>query len=294
MNKPKAAKALRAVNNAEQEPQPDSEEPTASKDTTVLSLYAEDPFGKRISTIFEHAQLTEIQAIFRAAISQHSMVLVSGPPGVGKTTAVRSVTDELPANKYAVVYLGQDQLGANVLQRLAESLGMQPKRFRPHVLMQISQWLSDNLSDGGKKIVVIVDECHLLDDQTLEDFRLLSNADYDRQSPFTLFLIAQPWLRTRLKSPFLEPLSQRLRYRYSFEGLGKAETCDYIRTRLAAANISTELYSDEALQAIFSASEGIPRRINNLCSHLLRKSKDAGAARIEVDMVKALVDSLDV
>lgn len=282
----------------------DGENKTESKKSVQLTLeptkqafnHKEDPFGKSVlaQEIFKHQQLEEVKNIIRAAISQQSMLLLSGPPGVGKTTIVRGVTDELPINKYLVIYLGQDQNGGNLLNRLAQSLGVQPKRFRPHLVMQISQWLADNLRDGGKKVLIVADEAHLLDDTTLEELRLLSNVDFDRQSPFTLILMAQPWLRARLKSPYFEPLIQRLRYRYCLEGLAKSDTFDYIRGRLSSAGIATDFFTDEALELIFAFSEGIPRRINNIASQLLLKAKTMRVAQVDGAMVKQLADSQDL
>jgi general secretion pathway protein A len=256
-------------------------------------LSSGDPFGKRVGAaeIFKHQQVVELREIVRTAIAQRSMVLVSGPPGVGKTTGVRSVTDELPVNKFTVAYLGQDQHGANLLTRFCETLGMRPKGFRPRLILQLSQWLSNNLEDGGKDVVIVADEAHLLDDPTLEDLRLLSNVDYDRQSPFTLILIAQPWLRARLRSPFFEPLNQRIRYRYNLEGLSKEDTFQYIRSRLSAASSLQTQFTDEALQLIFSYCEGIPRKIQNLCSLLLLRARINGLNEIDSALVRQVADS---
>jgi type II secretory pathway predicted ATPase ExeA len=249
-----------------------------------------DPFSKRVAIedVFKHQQVSELQEMIRAAIAQSSMVLVSGPPGVGKTTGVRCVTDELPPNKFIIIYLGQDQHGVNLLSRFSAGLGLSRKRYRQPIVMQLSEWLANNVQDNGKAVVLIIDEAHLLDDRTLEELRLLSNADYDRQSSFTLIMIAQPWLRARLKSPFFEPLYQRIRYRYSLEGLSKEDTIDYVRARLSAAGLS------EALQQIFAHSEGIPRKVNNLCSHLLLKANSGGLTEIDAALVRTVIDAMDI
>jgi ATPase family associated with various cellular activities (AAA). len=68
--------------------------------------------------------------VIKTSISEQMGMLLTGSPGVGKTVAVRSVTDELASHKYTVVYLGQDRSSTNVLRRFAAALGIQPKFYR--------------------------------------------------------------------------------------------------------------------------------------------------------------------
>lgn len=251
-----------------------------------------DPFGKStdVEQFFKHDQLEELQDLVKTSINQKVLASVTGPAGVGKTTAVRSVTDQLPGNKYSVVYLGQDQTGTNLLRRFASLLGIQPKRYRPHLAMQVSSWLLDNLSAGGKEIILVVDETHLLDDATLEEFRLMTNADFDRQSPITLILLGHPDLRHRLRLPKFEALSQRLRYRYCLEGLDQDETTSYIQLRLTAAGLSPELFLQDALLLVFQLSEGVLRRINNLCSLALLKAEAKKCSSIDAALIKEIAE----
>ncbi|MCI0564294.1 MAG: AAA family ATPase [Nitrososphaera sp.] len=251
-----------------------------------------DPFAKNTGAeqFFKHTQLEELQSIVKATVNQKVLAAILGPPGVGKTTAVRSVTDELPTHKYSVVYLGQDQNGTNLLRRFAVLLGVQPKHHRQHLSMQISQWLLDNLSSGGKEIVVVADEAHLLEDSTLEELRLMTNADYDRQSPLTLILMGQPALRHRLKAPSLDALRQRLRYSYSLEGLDQDETIRYIQVRMSAAGLSPDLFEKEALFLVFQITEGVLRRINNLCSLVLLKAKSKKRATVDQAFVHEIAE----
>jgi len=251
-----------------------------------------DPFAKNTGTeqFFKHTQLEELQAIVKATVNQKVPAAILGPPGVGKTTAVRSVTDELPTHKYSVVYLGQDQNGTNLLRRFAVSLGVQPRHHRQHLSMQISQWLLDNLNCGGKEIVVVADEAHLLEDSTLEELRLMTNADYDRQSPLTLILMGQPALRHRLKTPNLDALRQRLRYSYSLEGLDQEETIRYIQLRMTAAGLSPDFFEKDALILVFQMTEGVLRRINNLCSLVLLKAKSKKRTTVDQAFVQEIVE----
>ena len=180
-------------------------------------------FGKNLGEqdVFCYPRFDELQALLQLAAEQKTMAMVTGKAGVGKTTAVRTWTNRLPNNRYQVLYFGQDQDGSNLLRRFALSFGLKPKFRRPELILQVSQALSDNAREGGKEIVAVVDEAHLFDDHTLEDIRLLTNADFDTSSPITIVLLGQQALRLKLKVPAFDALNQRLRYRFFLEGFSK-------------------------------------------------------------------------
>lgn len=254
------------------------------------------PFGKALSKdeVFGYPQLDELKAMLKVAIEQRTMTAILGEAGVGKTTAVGLVTSDLPTNKNLILYLGQDQDGANLCRRLAAGLGLQPKRSRTQTLMQISQYLADNLIEQSKNIVVVVDEAHLLDSLTLEDIRLLTNADFDRTSPVTIILTGQLPLRTRLKAPGFEALNQRLRYRYALEGFSQDETAAYIAHHLKLVELPEDLFAPDAVRTIFLASRGIPREINNACILSLLKAKELELQSINAKLVKQVLDQREL
>jgi len=251
-----------------------------------------DPFGKDVATaeLFKHKQLQELQEMLKVSISTKVGMLVTGPSGSGKTTSIRSVTDGLPSQKYSVIYLGQDRNGTNVLRRFLTALGLSAKQHHAHLSLQASQWLSDNLEAGGKEVLLVIDEAHLLSDELLEDLRLMTNSDYDRKSPLTLVLLGQPVLRLRLKAPDFDALAQRLRYRFRLEGLNQDETTQYIIKRLSASGLPGDLFSAEALQYIFHMTEGLPRRINNVCSLTLLRAKAARHLTIDLAFIKEMIE----
>jgi type II secretory pathway predicted ATPase ExeA len=262
---------------------------TKQRESAGLST---SPFAKTFPEdgMFSYSQFEELKRILKKTVDERSLVLLTGQAGVGKTTAVRAFTEELPTNKYQVIYVGQDQEGINLSRRLAGALGIPPQRSKANTWLLISQHLSDNLREQGKEVILVVDEAHLLENSTLQEIRLLTNADFDRTSPLILILIGQLALRTRLKMSGQEALNQRLRFRYALEGFTEEETGDYIRHRLRASDIKDDQFTDDAVRAIFLASQGIPREINNLCTNAIMAAETLGLQKIDGKLVRQVVE----
>ena len=136
----------------------------------------------------------------------------------------------------------------------------------------------------------LADEAHLLDDATLEEIRLLSNADFDRTSPLTVILMGQLQLRSRLKAGGFDALNQRFRLRYALEGFTLEETVAYISHHLRLAGLPDDLFTAEAAKAVFLTCRGIPRAINNACLLSLLRAKEVGATKIDAKLVRQVLD----
>jgi type II secretory pathway predicted ATPase ExeA len=252
------------------------------------------PFGKDVTELYDYPQFAEIRHLLEIALQDRSMALVTGQAGVGKTTGVRSFVDSLPSNAFTIIYLGHDQQGAALLRRLCILLGLKPKLHRSQLVLQIGQFLEENLLESGKSIFLIVDECHLLDLPTLEDLRLLTNSNFDRSSPLAITMVGQLSFRRQLKAPGYEAINQRIRFRYALEGLSMDETTAYIKHRLTSAGGPDDVFLPDALKSIFASSGGIPREINNLCSAALLKAHAIGAKKVDAKLVRIILDMREV
>lgn len=252
------------------------------------------PFGKDAGEYFLYGQFAELKEVLQLTVQHRTIGLVSGVAGTGKTTGVRSFVEELPVNSHQIIYLGQDQNGASLLRRLCINLGIKPRPFRGQLPLQISQFLSEHMAAMGRALVLIVDECHLLDLPTLEDLRLLTNYDFDRRSPLAVILLGQLSLRRDLKKPGYEAINQRIRFRYALEGLSAEETAAYIKHRLKAEGASEEVFTADAIKQIFSAAGGILREINNLASAALLRAFALGVKKIDGKLVKQILDQKEL
>jgi type II secretory pathway predicted ATPase ExeA len=252
------------------------------------------PFGKDSAELFDYPQLAEVRQILDLTVAERAISLVTGQAGVGKTTAVRSFANTLPANSFRIVYLGHDQQGNTLMRRLCLELALKPRPHRGQQLLQVGQFLMENLMENGKSIVMVVDECHLLDLATLEDLRMLTNADFDRASPLSIILIGQLSVRRQLKSPGYEAINQRIRFRYALEGLSQEEAIAYFKLRIKQAGGQEDLFTADALRLLFSASGGIPRELNNLCSAALLKAYALGVKKVDGKLVKQVLDTKEL
>jgi type II secretory pathway predicted ATPase ExeA len=261
-------------------------------DPTLLGL-KHMPFGKALALEepFVYEQFEQIAYLLGCAVKERALAAVTGQAGMGKTTAVTAFVRTLPANAHHIIYLGHDQHGGSLFRRFALGLGLKPKQWRHQIALQVSQYLQDNEALAGRRIVVIVDEAHLLSDTTLEELRLLTNSDFDQGSPIALFLLGQLSLRTRLKEPVFAALNQRIRYRYALEGFSAEECLAYIKHRLVGAGASSDLFTDGALKLIFEASGGIPREVNNIALSCLLKAADG---KVDQRLVKQVIDEREL
>jgi type II secretory pathway predicted ATPase ExeA len=118
-------------------------------------------------------------------------------------------------------------------------------------------------------VLLIVDEAQNLDGETLEELRVLSNINADKDFLLQTILVGQPELRTTLRGPAMRQLAQRISVDYHLKTLGRTETHAYVRHRLQIAGGSPDIIAREAVEFVFGGTGGVPRLINSLCDTAL-------------------------
>ncbi len=263
---------------------------------TINEIYGfqRTPFSKDVSfkELYRYPQLEELFERLGSTTDDGSGLLVTGRAGTGKTTAIRGFLDSLGSSR-RVIYLGQYQRGPALFARLGLEFGLRTNLTGARKMVGLVQRITEE-SNSGRKLVLVIDEAHLLERPTFEDLRLLTNADMDRRSPMSLIMIGQRWLRDMLKREGQEALYQRLRLRYSLEGLSEIQTKEYIQHHLDLAGNSKMIFSDDAIKLIFVASEGILREINNICYESLLVAARQKSRKIEEDIVNWVVDQREI
>lgn len=253
------------------------------------------PFSKDLSKedLFSYTQLTELAETIRLTVVRRTMGLVTGRSGSGKTTGVRASLEQLP-EQYKVIYLGQDRTTASFFARLSDELGMRPELSRSYRSLHLSKRLENEVLCGGKEIVILVDEAHLLERAALEELRMLTNSEMDRRSLVSVVLLAQIWLRDRLRYREYEALNQRIGLRYALEGLTERETGKYILHHLQLSGCTKELFTADAVKQVFLAAGGLLRQVNNICFACLVKAKSSGKTVIDGILVKRVAQEQEM
>jgi len=223
------------------------------------------PFGRSTpkGALFRHPGFEEAHRRLRYSAELDTIALLVAEPGCGKSLLLGEVADELRREGYSVHYFAHSTVGPfGLLNVLARKMGILPRRSRAETALAITEHL---LGDEAKHLLVI-DEGHKLPDASLEDIRLLTISDFDRESPFVLLLAGQVLLDERLAEPLHLALDQRITTVARLLPLSADETRAYLRTRLKAAGADNPVFEDGAVDALYDAAGGVPRRINSLAT----------------------------
>ncbi|MGK5088293.1 AAA family ATPase [Bdellovibrionota bacterium FG-2] len=226
------------------------------------------PFPKELKTtaMYESFDLKEAFARLQFLKQNRGIFCLTGEPGSGKTSVLRRFVEELNPQTHLHAYTPHATVSKIELYRQINGLLNLPNRMHKSALFaQIQKAVTELHEHHGKTPVIILDECHLMDCQTLQELILITNFQMDSKVPFLLILIGQPDFRETLKRRMHEPLNQRITLRYHMAGIMDVEeTRAYIHHHLKLAGRSDPLFEEAAFEVLHRMALGLPRKVGNL------------------------------
>jgi general secretion pathway protein A len=220
--------------------------------------------------LFPSATGLEARARLEHLLELRGIGLITGEAGSGKTTICRQVASSLHPGLYRVFYVPLST--GNVMdmyKSIAWELGLPTERNRAAAFRQIRTEISRLAQEAKQRPVLIVDEAHHLRNEVLEDLRLLTNYAMDSDNRLCLLLVGLTELRRRLAMAVHESLAQRILVRHHLGGLTRTELPEYLVHRLRLAGCELSLFEPAAIEAIFQATYGMPRKVNRLAHYAL-------------------------
>lgn len=259
--------------------------------------FIDKPFNLTPDSRFFYASAKHEEALncLLLAISERNgFVVITGEIGSGKTTVCRTLINKLdPTTKVALVlntHLSKKELMTTIL----EDLGIEYRSAsKTHLLSAFNRYLLTQ-AEKDVNVVIVIDEAQNLTPAVLEEVRMLSNLETEREKLVQIVLMGQPELKKKLALPRLEQFRQRVVFHYHLEPLNLNETREYIQHRIKkAGNEGADIFTDSAIVEIFRYSKGVPRLINIICHNALITGLISETRMITPEMVRdAIKDSI--
>jgi general secretion pathway protein A len=232
---------------------------------------AEEPFGASPDPrfFFRTEQHREgIATLFYAIQQRRGFAMLVGRAGLGKTSVLFTLAQSLK-DLAQIAYLPNPYYDrATILEAILEGLGLESVASASGNHRVFYNYLVET-HGSGKTCVVILDEAQDLNRDTLEAIRMLSNFETPTGKLLQIVLAGQPRLAETLKQPDCEQIRQRLNAVVRLNPLSRSEAHDYMAHRLGIAGGAASLFTRDALEAIISASAGVPRNVNTICFNSL-------------------------
>ncbi len=258
-----------------------------------------NPFSKdeSINCPFISDDFNEVMTRFNYLKETLGIGVFLGTSGLGKTYVVRNFINSLNTDLYKVIYINASHnmsvfdFNKLICNALNLDIGA---CYKVDLYQNIQNEIIRLVKHDKVKPIVIIDDAHLLSREILFNFKVLYDFEMDSKDYVTLILIGYPELKTELSKNIHETLNQRIIVNYKLKGLSRNEVKDYIKTRMEYANLKNDIFTPEALNALYSCSKSSPRRLNTLVTNCLMLASQNKTSIIDSDTVMNAKSEMDL
>jgi general secretion pathway protein A len=222
-------------------------------------------------------------------------IVLTGEVGSGKTTVLRALLSQLDADHYRTALIFNPCLSpAELLQNINREFGIPTDTSNSSSLLDALNLFLLQQNAEGRIVVLAIDEAQNLETPVLEQIRLISNLETDREKLIQIILSGQPEFVRILKRNEMRQLSQRITVRYHLQPMDFQNTVYYINHRLEVAGARVGVvFSRKALKRIYRYSRGLPRLINAACDRALLAGYTRDTTRISPRIATAGIKDLE-
>ncbi|MBP7791814.1 MAG: AAA family ATPase [Candidatus Goldbacteria bacterium] len=235
--------------------------------------------------------------ILHAAETMKGLMIIIGDIGTGKTLLARRALEEMEKQDQYIVSLlvmVHSEITPDwLLKRIAQQIGIEkPAGKKEELLPQFYGRLME-INETGKKAVIVIDEANMLKTKEIfEEFRGLLNIEMPGKKLLTLILIGMPDLEEHIG---LDPaFQQRIAIKHCLKKLDREETYNYITYRMKVAGAQHEIFSDTALEAIYSYTTGTPRLINIICDNALFEAFLLKKDKVDLSIIESVASDFNL
>ncbi len=267
--------------------------------------FKENPFNVTSDPVFFFSSNCHSQAFSHLSYgieNRKGILLITGEVGTGKTTLCRTLLDKYRNNEeYNVktaLILNPSFSDQQLLQLILRDFGIQDKLENKFDLVNaLNKFLLDETGKGNN-IVLLIDEAQNLGVDQLEQIRLLSNLETEKEKLLQIILIGQPELCAKLALTSLRQLNQRIAVRYHLHPLKREEIKRYINHRLKIAVLKQSdksiRFTDKAIDVIYESCKGTPRLINIICERALLAGYTQETFIIDLEIINKCVKEVGI
>jgi type II secretory pathway predicted ATPase ExeA len=264
-----------------------------------LEFFKLNEFPFRLTPDTEFLYMSNVHARAKAYMdysvwNREGFVVITGEIGCGKTILIKKLLTELEEDNFLVAKIFQTQLDeVEFLQAILVEFGLNPFNAKKVELIDmLNTFLVDSYRDM-KQLVLIVDDAHNLSLKALEEIRMLSGLETQKEKVLHVIMVGQPQLNAMLDTPEMEQLVQRVRLRFHVRPLVSEEMVEYIAHRLKVAGATrTDLFTPETMPVIYKYTGGVPRLINTLCDTALTVAYADSIPTVTIDVIRSVIDEL--
>lgn len=232
------------------------------------------------------------QAILEYGLfSRAPVTLLTGEIGAGKTTVLQNLMRDLNPN-LTVGLISNVQGGrGELLQWVLHAYGLTLEDRADYVVLfkQFQDFLIEEYA-RGRRVVLMVDEAQNLSAEGLEEIRMLTNINANKDEVLQLVLVGQPELRDIIRRPDMRQLAQRITASFHLRAMQEPDVHDYIRHRLIIAGATGEEIDAQAISKIYNITQGVPRLINQVCELTLLYAWNANSATVTEAVVQNVLN----